>query len=171
MSEVSKCVLVEWYQFKGQCPIKRCKFNTSKLKTGCLALERRDTAGKKLLTDRELRYYKFDNETHVNNISTHRKKVLANTKRIITLYYYIQYILNNCKIQQIECGPNAEKLLHEFPLKLKKLNMTSTLLANMLIESNFEQYKKSARPEEDYKIYDLLLIPHKKWVQLNIETS
>ena len=118
-----------------------------------------------------MRYYKFDNTLQVNAVTAYRKKILVNVKKIITLYYYIQYVLNNCQIRQIECGEEALKLLTKFPLKLKKINVTPTLLANLLVESNFENFKKSVNLEEDYKLNDVLLIPHKKWLALNIKTQ
>ena len=57
-------------------------------------------------------------------------------------------------------------LLTKFPLKLKKINVSPVLLANMLIESNFESYRKSVKLEEDFKLNDLFLIPLKKWNDL-----
>ena len=92
--------------------------------------------------------------------------MLINVKKVIALYYYIQYIQNNCQIQQIECDENMANLLTKFPLKLKKINVSPVLLANMLIESNFESYRKSVKLEEDFKLNDLFLIPLKKWNDL-----
>ena len=164
--DINQCTLVDWYRFKGRCEVKTCKFFTDKLNSGCLAIERKDTYGKKLLTDRELRYYKFGNDLPINAVSAHRKKMLINVKKVIALYYYIQYIQNNCQIQQIECDENMANLLTKFPLKLKKINVSPVLLANMLIESNFESYRKSVKLEEDFKLNDLFLIPLKKWNDL-----
>ena len=50
-NEITMCPLVEWFIFSGQCPISTCKFNTKMLVSGCLAKERKDTMGKKLLTE------------------------------------------------------------------------------------------------------------------------
>ena len=85
--DINQCTLVDWYRFKGRCEVKTCKFFTDKLNSGCLAIERKDTYGKKLLTDRELRYYKFGNDLPINAVSAHRHyTIIFNTFKIIVKF-------------------------------------------------------------------------------------
>jgi hypothetical protein len=168
---MTQCLLVETFTFKGQCPITTCKFNTNKLETGCIGLERRDTYGKKLLTDRELRFYKFDSDVSIVTVAAHRKRVLYNVKRIITLYYYVHYIQNSCKLLQIALTDGEAKLLTRFPMRLKKMHITETLLANMLLESNFALFKKSLKLDVGIRQADIMFISDKRWLALGKNTE
>lgn len=158
-------MLVEWFEFTKKCSIHSCKFNTDRLETGCLAIERKDTLGKKLLTDRELCYYKFNNDIPLQSVTALRKHALCKTKKIISLYYYVQFVQNQTHLLQIEPTIEATKLLTKFPVRLKKLNITPVLLANLLIESNFEKFKTKKSIDESYKMNDLFLIHSSKWSQ------
>jgi len=160
---VNECVCVDWYRFKGKCAIKTCKFNTDVLASGCIAIERKDTHSKKLLTDRELSYYKFNNSISVNDVTQHRKKAMVKAKKLIALYYYTQFLLNTCKIKQTVVPESCLELLTKFPFKLSKLNITSTILGNMFIIENFESYKIKVKLDQEYRIWDMFLMTQKKW--------
>jgi hypothetical protein len=163
----NQCPLVEWYKYKNKCTIATCKFNTQALASGCIAIERLDTNGKKLLTDRELCYYKFNNSISVVEVTQHRKKVMQRVKRILTLHYYVQYIHTNVKLVEYKVPKICLKLLRKPPFKLAKLNINEITLCNMLNVNNFNAFKQSMKLDSDFHIWDVFFMTQKKWEAFN----
>lgn len=163
MDKTNQCALVEWFRYEGACKITTCKFNTQMLDSGCLCIGRRDTVGKRFLTDTELKYYKFDSTFTVNDVTQYRKKAMIRAKKLIAMYYYTQFILNNCKIMHYVLPESCQMLLEKFPFRLSKMNITPILLANMLIPNNFVTFKRKVNLDSEYMIWDMFLMTRKKW--------
>lgn len=167
MTKIHHCPLVEWYRYSSKCQIITCKFNTDVLDSGCIAIERIDTNGKKLLTDRELRYYKFNNDITVQEVTQHRKKVMIRVKRIIALHYYVDHIFTYIDQKDYILPPECEELLTKAPFKLKRLNINNKVLGNMFILNNFTSFKNKVKLDEDFQIWDLFFMTQKRWDYIN----
>lgn len=166
----NQCPLVEWYRFKTSCSIATCKFYTDVLVTKCIAIERKESVGKKQLTDRELAYYKFGVDG-VNSVIAYRKKVQIRSKKLLILYYYVQYVYANVDYKSYTLHKKLKKFQKKFPLRLKKLNITEDLFAAMLDGNVFLKYSTRLVNDPDITLNAMLFIKDSVWKQCKQYTN
>lgn len=160
----NQCPLVNWFKFETKCAIKRCKYYSDMLETGCIAIER-SSQQRKELTDVELMYYKFNNKVPISKVLAHKKIVAMRVKHILILHKYIQYVNDLC-YESLEYDSQFDSLLKAFPLKLKKLNVTPHVLVGILNEKHFKDFCTKNNIDSDVKLHSILMLSEKAFKDL-----
>lgn len=119
---VHTCIYVEQFKFR-ECTIKTCKNFTPVTATKCLAIDRVQPVGNKIISDAELHLYKYsDEKVSTRLISLKRKKAIMRVKAILILHSLIEYIRDNYKSKgQVFASALVTEIESEYPLKVRKL--------------------------------------------------
>jgi hypothetical protein len=136
-------VYVEWYRFR-KCTIKTCKNFTEATKTKCLAIDRRPPEGTKIISDEELKLFKF----YGDNISTRlvsirRKKAQQRVEAILALYKLISYIKEMADSKSHELiftRPDLLAIEKKYPLRIKKLGFKNWMWDYILDEDTLSRF-------------------------------
>lgn len=119
---IHTCIYVEQFQFR-QCTIKTCKNYTPITTSKCLAIDRVQPVGNKIISDAELHLYKYSSEkVSTRLISLKRKKAITRVKAILILHSLLEYIRENYKPKgRVWDGSTMMKAESEYPLKVRRL--------------------------------------------------
>lgn len=119
---IHTCIYVEQFQFR-QCTIKTCKNFTPITASRCLAIDRVQPVGNKIISDAELHLYKYSTEkVSTRLISLKRKKAITRVKAILILHSLLEYIRENYKPKgRVWDGSTMVKAESEYPLKVRRL--------------------------------------------------
>lgn len=146
------CVYNRWYKFH-KCCITTCKNYTERTAHHCLAVDRVQPTGTKIISDSELHYYKF----HADGISTKyvsikRKEATERVVAILTLRSFIEYIDTNYRQKQqrlslTTSNPSLLKREGLYPLRIAKLQFKPWMwqyIADPKVFKKFKQGKSGA---------------------------
>lgn len=163
---MNTCIYVEWYKFK-VCEIKTCKNHSNITPTRCMAIDRRQPSGNKVISDAELHYYKFEPSVSTRLVSYQRKTCVERVKKILVLYEFIQYLNKNHKGIQYE-HKRFTYLQNRYPLKVKKLGFKPWMWEFMTTEV-FNSFLETKEGEcEKFTLYQLLNLSESKFFKLQI---
>jgi hypothetical protein len=125
--EGHKCVYNEWFVYASKCPVKTCKNHNTITATGCLARDRVVPEGNKVISDEEVRLYKYNGQKiSTRLVSTHRKDACDSVRRLLVLYAFMQFILENRKPVKFESNETLSKMELDYPIcELKDLGWNS----------------------------------------------
>jgi len=157
--KIHQCVYVPWFHFK-KCTIKTCKNFTSITETQCLALDRVQPSGVKVITDAELHMYKFPNaKISTRLVSMKRKKALARVKSVLILKEYLAWIYSKYKDTQQVSKQNryTEKVEKAFPLKIKQLRFENWMWPHLVSEAEYREFTRNHEGEcSQFTLQELL---------------
>lgn len=166
---VHQCIYVEGYQFH-ECAITSCKNHTEVTKTKCLAIDRVQPVGNKIISDAELHLYKYsDQKVSTRLISLKRKKAIARVKAILILYQFIEYIRDNYKPKgdRVYNGKLVEKMELSYPLKISKLRFFNWMWPYLTSKKVWRKFAKKGGGEcGTFKVYMLLNLTRMKYESL-----
>ncbi len=161
MSElaVNQCVYVEWYQFK-TCTIRTCKNFTDITKSKCLAIDRVQPAGTKVITDAELHMYKFPGaKVSTRLVSMKRKRAVLRVKSVLILRKFIDFLTDKHQETKIRKHSNRYVARAEtvFPLKIKQLGFQNWMWPYLVSEQEYKEFTTSCQGEcSEFALHDLL---------------
>ena len=140
------CPLNNWYTFN-TCKITTCKYSSSKLKTGCMRLERKNTEGYKSMSDGELFYYKFTEEEDIKKAASVRRKAVSRVKSILVLHRFLDYIRENFEPLFFldEESKELTSILSMYPFNVKELKVEYWMLFYIFDDSVFHRFTNSNR--------------------------
>lgn len=167
--QVNDCPLVEWFTFKGKCPIRTCKNHTERLSTGCLGIEYKFSSGDKVITDSELLIYKFPGQKMTSrSVSSLRKKTLNQVKYCMVLNEFIQYLEEVVQEQNKNFiyikGTNKyiDKVLEKSPLRFKRLGYKQWMLPYLADLEYWKDFVAKVGVDEKIKHANILLLRPKE---------
>lgn len=168
LRKVNACVYVEGYRFY-ECVIRSCKNFTDVTKTKCLAIDRVQPIGNKVISDAELHLYKFSKDkVSTRLVSIKRKKAVTRVKAILILHAYIEYIRENHKPkEEAYSGKMVEKLELDYPLRVRKLQFYNWMwpyLTSKKVHAKF--VRKKGGECAAFKIHMLLNLTRMKYETL-----
>lgn len=165
---VYTCVYVEQFKFH-ECTIKSCKNYTDVTTTKCLAIDRVQPVGNKIISDAELHLYKFSKEkVSTRLISIKRKKAIMRVKGILILHSFIEYIRDNHKPKGFAYSTKTiEKLESDYPLKVSKLQFYNWMWPYLTSKKVWRKFAKKKGGEcHTFKVYMLLNLTRIKYESL-----
>lgn len=166
--DINVCLYQEWYKFH-TCSIRSCKNYTEVTKSKCLAIDRVQPVGSKVISDSELHYFKFsDKNVSTRLISLKRKKAVTRVKAILILNSLIEYIRDECKpVGEELSGKAVEKLESSYPLKIKKLGYARWMLPYIVDEKFYKKFLKKKEGEcSSFKLCTILSLTPMKFERL-----
>lgn len=173
--QVNDCPLVDWYKFKGKCPIRTCKNHTERLKTGCLGLEHKFSSGDKVITDSELLIYKFPKQRMTSrSVSSLRKKTLNQVKYSMVLSEFIQYLEDSIPesdrgfVYILGTDRYIDKALMKSPLRFRRLGYKQWMLPYLSHPGYWNAFVTKAGVDEKIKHSDIFLLrpkEHKDFIE------
>ncbi len=92
------CVYQPWFRFSTACSITSCKYHSTRVTSGCIAIDRKSPVGNKAFSDDELYYYKFGPELAqtlgggVRAVTSLRKQAIARLKAALVLDRYLDFL-------------------------------------------------------------------------------
>lgn len=143
---IHTCVYVEEFRFR-VCEIKTCKNWSSVTNTKCLAIDRVQPVGNKIISDAELHLYKYSAENvSTRLISLKRKRAITRVQTLIVLNTYIEFIQETCrprrgKVYDTELMRELESV---YPLRIKRLQFKNWMwphLASKKVWKKFVELK------------------------------
>lgn len=139
--KVQDCPYIEWYKFR-QCTIKTCRNFTSATSSRCLAIDRVQPIGNKVISDAELHLFKFpDSGVSTRFISIKRKKAVLRVKSILILHAFIDFIKQNYKPdERYWSNKLVERLELEYPLRILKLGYMNWMLPYVTSKKVYEKF-------------------------------
>jgi hypothetical protein len=173
MEKRYKCVYVDWFQFNTRCPITTCKFHSSRVDSGCLAINRKSTNSKKFMSDPELLYYKFDPEVdNTQIVALRRRTALTNVKKIILLHHFIEHVRTTGN-RELPAPNGALQLaaLQKYPLKLKKLHVEPWMLNYLFDAGVYANFVQEHRLDAEFTLKDLLFLSKTDWSKITQERT
>lgn len=163
--QVHTCIYVEAYQFN-ECTIRTCKNFTDVTASKCLAIDRVQPVGNKIISDAELHLYKYSaDKVSTRLISIKRKKAITRVKAILILHSLLEYIRDNYKPKdRVYNTKLIEKLENEYPLKVSKLQFYNWMWPYLTSKKVWKKFAKLKGGEcSDFKIYMLLNLTKSKY--------
>lgn len=141
---VFTCSLVDWFQFH-KCTIKTCKNHSANpmIESGCLAIDRRQPEGVKVITDEELHLFKFyGTKTSTRSVSTKRKIAEQRVKAMLVLHGFVQHIEHKAGVSTETVFVHKElyKLERQYPLKISRLGFRNWMWEYLLDEQEFASF-------------------------------
>lgn len=166
---VRQCVYVPWYRFV-MCTIDSCKNYTEALPCRCLAIDRKQPEGTKIISDEELRYYKFNGQSiSTRLVSMKRKAAINRVKSVLILREYIQHIQKTYGVAGQQAVFQHKELRDReanFPLKIKMLGFQNWMWEYLVDSKVYDSFKKSKDGDcQDIVIADLLGFNEQRWAQ------
>lgn len=167
-AKVKQCVYNDWYKFY-ECTITTCKNHTLALNSRCLAVDRKAPEGMKVISDEELRLYKFCGEKiTTRGVSAKRKEATDRVKNILLLREFILHIEREFRVGGEQPVFTLKALLKResvYPLKLKELAFENWMWEHLLDLATFNSFKKQKRVVDGdaLTIRDLLGMKEQKW--------
>lgn len=165
---IKACVYIPQYMFRA-CTIKTCKNYTAITSSRCLAIDRVQPIGNKIISDSELHLFKFS-EAGVTSrlISIKRKKAVFRVKAILVLYSYLQYIKEHYKpTGELFRGKHIEKAEVSYPLKVRKLGFRNWMWRFMVDPEVYAKFTKKKEGEcSTFKVHMLLDVTAMKFENL-----
>ncbi len=166
--KTQQCVYIDWYKFK-QCTIRTCKNYSSGTVTRCLAIDRVQPMGNKIISDAELHLFKFPG-TGVSTrlISIKRKKAVTRVKCILILQKFIEYIrLYHEPDERYWSGKLVERLELDYPLRVMRLGYMNWMLPYLTSRKTYAKFaSKNGGECEAFKIHTLLGMTEMKFKAL-----
>ena len=166
--KVHSCVYVEGYRFY-ECVIKTCKNFTDVTKTKCLAIDRVQPVGNKIISDAELHLYKFtDTRVSTRLVSIKRKKAVTRVKAILILNSLIEFIRENYKPgEKAYSGKMVEKLELDYPLRIRKLQFYNWMWPYLTSKKVYKKFVTKKGGEcSTFKVHMLLNLTRMKYETL-----
>jgi L-fucose mutarotase/ribose pyranase (RbsD/FucU family) len=163
--QVHSCIYVEGYEFH-ECAVKSCKNFTDVTASKCLAVDRVQPAGNKIISDAELHLYKYSaDKVSTRLISIKRKKAITRVKAILILHSLLEYIRDNHKPKERVYNTKLiEKLESEYPLKIAKLQFYNWMWPYLTSKKVWKKFSKLKGGEcSDFKIHMLLNLTKSKY--------
>lgn len=166
--KVYTCVYVDNYKFH-ECTIKSCKNFTDVTRSKCLAIDRVQPVGNKIISDAELHLYKFGKEkVSTRLISIKRKKAITRVKAILILHSFIEYIRDNHRPKKRAYeGKLIEKLELDYPLKVRKLQFYNWMWPYLTSKKVWKKFTTKKGGEcAAFKVHMLLNLTRMKYETL-----
>jgi hypothetical protein len=163
--QVHTCIYIESFQFH-ECTIKSCKNFTDVTASKCLAIDRVQPVGNKIISDAELHLYKYSaDKVSTRLISMKRKKAITRVKAILILHSLLEYIRDNYKPKGIAYNTKlVSKLESDYPLKVSKLQFYNWMWPYLTSKKVWKKFSKLKGGEcSDFKIYMLLNLTKSKY--------
>lgn len=166
---VHSCIYVENFQFH-ECTINSCKNHTEVTITKCLAIDRVQPSGNKIISDAELHLYKFsDRKVSTRLISIKRKKAIMRVKGILILHAFIDYIRDGYreKAKKEYTCKIIDKLESSYPLKVRKLQFENWMWPYLTSKKVWRKFATHKGGEcEEFKVFMLLNLTRIKYDNL-----
>lgn len=162
---------VPWYEFK-RCKISTCKNHTNALENGCLALGRVVPEGSKVISDEEIRLFKFAGKKVTTRlVSMKRKDAVDRVRAVLVLREFVKYIQQELHVsgtQPVFTYPILKKLEARFPLNLPALGFENWMWEHLLDANTLSEFKKEKGGGEcaALGLKDLLILNDEKWALL-----
>lgn len=167
--EIHTCIYVENFKFH-ECTIRSCKNFTDVTRTKCLAIDRVQPVGNKIISDAELHLYKFSQEkVSTRLISIKRKKAITRVKAILILHSFIENIRENYKPKgtRVYGGKLVERLEMDYPLKIRKLQFYNWMWPYLISKKVWRKFAQKKGGEcAVFKVYMLLNLTRMKYDSL-----
>lgn len=166
--KVNTCIYVEGYKFY-ECVIKTCKNFTEGTKSKCLAVDRVQPVGNKIISDAELHLYKFtDAKVSTRLVSIKRKKAVTRVKAILILNAFIEFIKENYKPKdKMYSGKMVEKLELDYPLRIQKLQFYNWMWPYLTSKKVYKKFVTKKGGEcATFKVHMLLNLTRMKYETL-----
>lgn len=166
---VHQCAFVPWFQFK-QCQVTTCKNHTTALESGCIAVGRVVPEGTKVISDEEIKFFKFHSKKiSTRLVSTKRKEATDRVRAVLVLREFIKYIVLNHHVpgeQPVFTYSILKNREKRYPLKIKQLGFENWMWEHILDEATFAAFKRSRGGEcSSLRLQDLLALDDAKWSQ------
>lgn len=141
--QVRTCPYQDWYKFK-QCTIHTCKNHTTQTAHHCLAVDRVQPTGNKIISDAEIHYYKFHAEgISTKYVSIKRKEAMGRVVAILALRSFIEYLKEKYDeekpIYYVHKKIAARELA--YPLKIGKLQFENWMWKYITDPKVFRQFR------------------------------
>ena len=168
---VHKCMYVPWYEFK-KCTVTTCKNHTEAVSNGCLALNRVIPEGAKVISDEELRLFKFSGKKITTRlVSEKRKQAVDRVRAALIVREYVKYIREEHHIpgqQAVFTYTILLKLQRRFPLNLKPIGFENWMWEHLLDADTFAKFKQARRGGEcgSVRLQDILALNDERWALL-----
>lgn len=166
--KTQECVYVSWYQFK-QCTIRTCRNYTAATSSHCLAIDRAQPLGNKIISDAELHLFKFGSAgVSTRLISIKRKKAVARVKAMLILNEFIEYIRGRFKPdERYWSNPLVEQLELAYPLRVMRLGYMNWMLPYLTSEKTYTKFATKKGGEcGAFKVHTLLGMTEMKFMAL-----
>lgn len=166
--KTQECVYVSWYKFK-QCTIRTCRNYTAATPSHCLAIDRVQPLGNKIISDAELHLFKFGAAgVSTRLISIKRKKAVARVKAMIILNEYIEYIRSRFKPDdRYWSNTLVEQLELAYPLRVMRLGYMNWMLPYLTSEKTYAKFATKKGGEcGAFRIHTLLGMTEMKFMAL-----
>lgn len=174
---INSCVYNDNYKF-AKCGVVRCKNYNTVTPTNCLALDRVRPDGSKVISDDEIRLYKFTGvKISTRTVSTMRKRYVARVLNMLALAEFIKYIRTNKKKPASEESiPSAlcRKIEVRYPLKHVELEFESWMWKHLMDESlwkAFNMYKGSGFGNKDVSLPSMLCVNEAVVAKIKIQSK
>lgn len=156
---VQSCVYVPTYKFK-KCEISSCKNWSSVTKTSCLAIDRVQPIGNKVISDAEIHLFKFS-EAGVTGrlVSAKRKRAVTRVKCILTLHAYLVWIRGKFtpEVGKFYRGKHVEKAELEYPLRISKVGFKNWMWPYLVDPEVYKQFLGKKEGEcTEIELYHML---------------
>ena len=142
---VNNCVYVPWYQFR-HCNVTSCKNHSASVRHGCLAVGRKIPEGTKVISDEEIRLYKFPKRKVSTRLtSMKRKDATDRVRAVLVLREYLKYIREEFYVSGVQphfTHPSLLKRENRKPLNLKYLGFENWMWEHVLDETTFRSFQR-----------------------------
>lgn len=139
---VQTCVYVPVYKFK-KCDIRSCKNWSEVTKTSCLAVDRAQPVGNKVISDAEIHLFKFNNTGVTGRlVAAKRKRAVTRIKSILTLHAYITWIHSKFQPEEHKFyrGKYIERAEFEYPLKISRIGFKNWMWPHIVNKDVYKQF-------------------------------
>ena len=140
--QVQTCVYIPTFKFK-KCEIRSCKNWSEVTKTSCLAIDRAQPIGNKVISDAEIHLFKFNNAGITGRmVAAKRKRAVTRVKSVLTLHAYIAWIREKFKPEanKFYRGKYVERAELEYPLKISKLGFKNWMWPHIVDINTYKQF-------------------------------
>lgn len=169
MAELNQCTYVEWFRFK-QCTIRSCKNWTIITQSRCMAIDRVQPAGAKIITDAELHMYKYPTQkVSTRLVAMKRKKALLRVKSVLILKEYVSHLyLKYLDTRQRPVrNRHTEKAEKSFPLRIRQLRFDNWMWPHIVSQEEYKEFLQTRRGEcSSFSLQDLLQMTEMKFSAL-----
>ncbi len=172
MSVENSCQFINWYKFK-KCVVGSCKNYSLKVPSRCIAIDRKPPEGNKIISDEELRFFKFkDNEMCTRLVSLKRKKAVQRIKCMLILKEFIEFIRDNRSVLNVDLSPRHIEWEREYPLKIRMLGFQRWMWGYLLDEEEYKEFTKGKAGEcKEVELYEILAMTRAQFDKLKGETQ
>ena len=171
---VNTCVYVTQYRFK-TCSVTTCKNYTLATKSKCLAVDRVQPLGNKIISDSELHLFKFGEECVTTRlVAIKRKKAVSRVKAILILHSFIEFIKskNNVINKTVYKGRLVEKAEIGYPLRITKLGFKNWMWPYLVNQKLYEKFTGKKEGEcSAFKLHTLVDMTALKFNNLLVQLS